>query len=184
MPLIKTKRKDILRQKEIIGYLDKAETVAIWLPCMLAILWMFGKRISEICTIEREHIYTRKGYLYIRFFVLKKKNRKDAGVPKMFLKRITLKHAGVQYVLRYVESINAGAIFPNMYREKARYYLRKLTEKAWFHLFRESLATEMAENGASEEQLMHWFDWDRVETAHKYVKRGTKLTEQLSDRTY
>jgi hypothetical protein len=42
----------------------------------------------------------------------------------------------------------------------------------------------MAEKGATEEDLMHWFDWDRVDTAHEYVKRGTKLTEKYSERTW
>jgi len=66
---------------------------------------------------------------------------------------------------------------------QARYWFRKANPNAWFHLFRESLATKMAEHGATEEELMHWFDWDRVDTAHEYVKRGTKLTEKWAERT-
>ena len=34
------------------------------------------------------------------------------------------------------------------------------------------------------EKIMHWFDWDRVDTAHEYVKRGTKLTEKWAERTW
>jgi len=33
----------------------------------------------------------------------------------------------------------------------------------------------MAERGATEEELMAWFDWDRYDTAHGYVKGGPKL---------
>ena len=65
-------------------------------------------------------------------------------------------------------------------RQLALYYLKKISPTSWFHLFRESLATSMAEEGASEEELMHWFDWDTPASAHKYVKRGTKLTEKWS----
>jgi len=36
----------------------------------------------------------------------------------------------------------------------------------------------MAERGATEEELMSWFDWDR------YVKGGPKLTEKWAERTW
>lgn len=184
MPKIKTKRDDILRQQETLKIIEKAQQVADWLPCCIALLWMFGKRISEVLQLKRENIYVDDRYLYVRFFVSKKKARKDPPVPKPYLKRISLKHIGVPYVLAHLEKVKEGPLFPNMYREKARYYFRKVTKKVWFHLFRESLATEMAEHGATEEDLMHWFDWDRVDTAHSYVKRGTKLTEKWSERTW
>jgi len=184
MPEVKTKRDDILRKQEILATLENAKNVVDWLPCCIALLWMFGKRISEILQLNRESVYTDDRYLYVRFLVLKKKTRKDPPIPKPYLKRISLKHPGIPYVLDYLATTKQGPLFPNMYREKARYYFRKANQKAWFHLFRESLATEMAERGATEEDLMHWFDWDRVDTAHSYVKRGTKLTEKWSDRTW
>lgn len=28
---------------------------------------------------------------------------------------------------------------------------------------------------------MHYFDWDRVDTAHEYVKRGTKRMDKGKD---
>jgi hypothetical protein len=70
-----------------------------------------------------------------------------------------------------------------MDRHKPKYFLKKVYPFVWWHLFRESLATQMAEKGATEEELMHWFDWDRVDIAHEYVKRGSKLTEKWSERT-
>lgn len=184
MPKIKTKRNDILRQQEILEMLDKSKEVAAWLPCCIALLWMFGKRITEVLKLNRENVYRDRKYLYVQFTVLKKKTRKDQPTPKPYLKKINLKHLAIPHVLDYAEAIKEGPLFPNMYREKARYYFRKVTTQAWFHLFRESLATEMAEHGATEEELMHWFDWDRVDTAHVYVKRGTKLTEKWSKRTW
>jgi hypothetical protein len=42
----------------------------------------------------------------------------------------------------------------------------------------------MAEMGATEEELMHWFDWSDPRVAHEYVKRGTKLIEKWADRTW
>lgn len=184
MPTIKTKRDDILRQQEILTILEKSKEVKPWLPCLIALLWMFGKRISEVCKLPRESVYIDDKYLYVRFQVSKKRTRKDQATPKPYLKKISLNHPAAKYVTTYLETVKEGQLFPGLYREKARYWFRKITQKAWFHLFRESLATEMAERGATEEDLMHWFDWDRVDTAHTYVKRGTKLTEKWSDRTW
>jgi len=42
----------------------------------------------------------------------------------------------------------------------------------------------MAEEGATEEELMHWFDWETPNSPHKYVKRGTRLTEKWSERVW
>jgi len=182
MPKIKTKRKDILRTFEIKPLL---ETSPSWLACLIALAWIFGKRISELLKVSKEDISQDKEFLYVRFLVSKKKTRIETPVPKPFLKRILLTHPGVPYILNHLEQVPMGAkLFPKMTRQLALYYLKKADSQTWWHLFRESLATEMAEHGASEEMLMHWFDWDRVDTAHEYVKRGTKLTERLSRRTW
>jgi len=204
---VKTKRNDILRSFEVNKILVLADP---WLQCAMALAWMFGKRINEILKIKREDIYTDDHYLFVRFFVSKKASRKDQPVPKPYLKRITLRNPYTKFVLNYIEPIKEGYIFAsnskprtkrffdkrmNVWREYQRegghitpetayYHLKKLAPKTWWHLFRESLATEMAERGATEEKLMHWFDWDRVDTAHEYVKRGIKLTEELSERTW
>lgn len=182
MPKIKTKRKDILRSFEIDKTLKSSPG---WLACLIALAWIFGKRISELLQVSKEDVYVDEEFLYVRFLVSKKKTRADSGIPKPFLKRIILKHPGVPYILSHIEQVQAhGKLFPKMTRQLALYYLKKVNPNSWWHLFRESLATEMAEHGSTEEQLMHWFDWDRVDTAHEYVKRGTKLTERLSRRTW
>ena len=180
MPTIKTRRADILRKPEIQTMLKSSEP---WLACLIALAWIFGKRINELLRLTKEDIRQDNQFLYVRFHVSKKKTRTDQPIPKPFLKRITLNHPGVEYIETYLQQIESGPLF-HCSRQLAHYYLKKVNPKAWFHLFRESLATEMAEHGATEEKLMHWFDWDRVDTAHEYVKRGTKLTEELSERTW
>lgn len=207
MPTITTKRSDILRKPEVLDVLKEAES---WLSCLISLAWIFGKRINEMLKVQRDDIWIDGKFLYVRFHVSKKRNRKEHPVPRPYLKRITISHPGVRYIMNYIHTIKEGYIFPastkpriktiknkatgkvytyemeggHIHGDTALYYLKKLSEKVWWHLFRESLATEMAERGATEEQLMHWFDWDRVDTAHQYVKRGTKLTEELSERTW
>lgn len=66
---------------------------------------------------------------------------------------------------------------------RVRQELKKVTT-AWAHLFRTSLATEFAEEGASEEDLLFWFDWDRVQTAHNYVKHASSYSSKFSKRRF
>jgi hypothetical protein len=116
--------------------------------------------------------------------VSKKRTRKDTPVPKPYLKKITLNNPFTKAVVDYFPTIPNSSLFLNISRQLAYYYLRQVDSTVWFHLFRESFAAEMAERGATEEKLMHWFDWDRVDTAHQYVKHGTKLTEEYSERVW
>lgn len=180
MPKIKTKRSDIYRSFEVKKMLDSADP---WLQCLIALSAIFGKRITENLKLTKDDLRIDERYLYVRFLVCKKRTRKDAPIPKPYLKRINLKHPLVHYITDYLQICQTERLFL-VSRQLALYYFKKVNPNGWFHLFRESLATEMAERGASEEQLMHWFDWDRVDTAHEYVKRGTKLTEQYSERTW
>jgi len=181
MPKIKTKRNDILRLEEIEKMLKASDG---WLQCLIGLSWIFGKRISENLKVKKSDLWTDKEFLYVRFYVGKKKSRTSSPILKPYLKRINLEHPAVPYILNYIKNLETEKLFPKKTRQLALYYLKRINPKAWFHLFRESLATEMAERGASEEELLHWFDWDRVDTAHEYVKRGTKLTERLSKRTW
>lgn len=205
-------RSDILRKPEIDEMLGNATTLynGKRLQCIIAIAWLFGKRINEILRLKRENIWTDENFLYVRFLVSKKKARKTTPVPKPFVKRIRLEHPYTQFVLDHIQKFEEGYIFPSygkdriirvINKETGKLYeyhksggylsdsrvkqqLKQINPNAWWHLFRESLATYMAERGATEEELMHWFDWDRVDTAHQYVKRGTKLTEKWSKRRF
>ena len=211
MPRIKTKRSDIMRKEEILETIQKAETVGSWLQCLIAIAWIFGKRINEILRVKREDVWVERKFLYIRFLVSKKKTRESSAIPQRYLKRKTLKHPGTAFIISYIKNISEGYIFPDatqkektikvynkkydkwysytlegghISRHKAKYFLKKINPDIWWHLLRESLATEMAEREATEEELMHWFDWDDPRTAHRYVKRGTKLTEKWSEKAW
>lgn len=211
MPLIKTIRDDVLRPHEIEAMIKKAKYDP-GLQCLVALLAIFGKRISENITLKRKHLWIEEEYLCVRFHVLKKASVRAQPVPKLFLKRKTVKHPFVKYVRDYVVKISdpESFLFPSnrsragiiqvrnktsgkvysyqkmggcITRQHAYNQLKNLNSKVWCHLFRHSLATDMAEHGATVADLMNWFDWDRVETAIGYVRRGTKLAEKWSDRT-
>jgi len=176
-------------------------------------LWIWGKRITENLRVQRGDLFTRKGYLYVRFTVQKKKTRKAEPIPVKFVKRIKLKHPYAHYVTRWanhfknvteyifpgrvsertftVKDKETGKVYtyhqeaePRMSRGLAYKILKGLNPKCYLHLFRRSVATEMAERGATEEELMAWFDWSNPATAHGYVERGPRLTAKWAKRTW
>lgn len=176
MPIIKVQRKDVLRQKEIKTMITEADPR---MKCLLALLWGFGKRISEILLLQRDDIFTSQGHLMVRFHVLKKR-KKD----QLYLKSLTLRHPATEYILSYAENVKEGLLFPNLTRQLALYYLKKLNKDSYLHLFRKSLATEMSEHSFTVQQLMSWFDWSEPKIAMEYVSRGPGLTKELSERTW
>jgi integrase len=185
------------------------------IQCLIALEWLFGKRIRETLRLRREDVHWDDEFLYANFTVQKKRSRKATLAPKRVLKKILLSNPYTHYIIDHVSTITEGWIFTGAKgrREKTVYWkdeegkiiksyhyvdadegrlsqeyalqiLKALDENICCHLFRHSLATQMAEHEATEEELMHWFDWDRFDTAHGYVRGGPRMTERLSRRTW
>lgn len=183
------------------------------LQCIIAILWLFGKRITEVLTLTREDIWVEGDYLFVYFVVRKKKRKSQGPLGNRFLKKIRLDHPYTKYIVDYISQFEKGYIFPSygkghrvkipvkhkdgsiIYHEhvrpsgvlsdaRVRQLIKKVNANCYPHFFRESLATKMAEEGATEYELMYWFDWDTTQSPSKYVKRGTKLTEKWSERKW
>ena len=214
MPIITTERDDILRKPEIDAMLEKADErlrciiAFAWLfgkrineilQLKRDDVWLEGEYFYARFTVSKkrarhdraiprpylkrirvEHPYVqhilswiggiKAGYIFASY-----------GQPRKYKVRTKYKNKDGQEVIGEYEYETKGG-----YLSRTRVYqqVKAINPNAWLHLFRESLATYMAEHGASEEELMHWFDWDDVRTAHEYVKHGTKLTEKWSDRTW
>jgi integrase len=193
----KFEREDVIRKPELDRILRQAGSIQIYglsgnaWQALVAILWLFGKRIGEVVNLKSSEVFTTNSELCIRFKILKKESRRDSGVRKTFTKRITLENEYVPFVLDYWDSIKhlEGFMFPrsqtptgHIYRQYAWSVLKSLKPDISYHQFRHSLATHMAEDGASANELVSWFDWDGTDTALEYVKRGGTLTERLSKR--
>jgi integrase len=112
MPRITTKRTDILRKEEITETLDKAQNIQPWLSAVIALLWVFGKRINEIMRLKADDLWTDEKYLYCRFFVGKKKTRTAPIIPERYLKRINLNHPSVKYIQEWQNITQKGYLFP------------------------------------------------------------------------
>jgi integrase len=119
MPKITTQRAErIIYTPEWIETCNKAKVkYGLWLSAWLAFDWAFGKRRNEISKFIRRNIWTQEGYLYVRFYVGKKKARTASVDMLPFTKRKILQHRAMPYILEYLEEYDKtgtpeGYIFP------------------------------------------------------------------------
>ena len=198
MPRYKYSREDVIRAGELGDILKEAGGIKyLGLPgqawqALVSILWLFGKRVSEVVPLKVDEVSIDGGDLVIRFKVLKKREEPSA-IKRTYTKRITLENPFTKYVTSWLNEIkdHEKFLFPRsqtkmgyIYRQYAHLVLKEISPKISSHLFRHSLATQMAENGATAYELVNWFDWDQTDSALKYIRRSGRLTQRLSDRKW
>ena len=198
MPRYGYQRQDVIRPVELGEILDRAGSIEkLGIPglgwqALISIMWLFGKRVSEIINLRTQDVRVDGEYLYILFTVLKKRSFTDPGLRMPFQKRITLENPYTEFIVEWMERVeDQEFLFPrsetkmgHIYRQYAHLVLKEIRPDISAHLFRHSLATQMAEDGATAYELVNWFDWDRTDTALEYVKRGGAMTERLSKRKW
>ena len=183
MPKIKSLRDDIIRPDELKLYLKMAsrkpkhQYLMVW-------LYAFGKRISETIILKRFDVSFDEDYIYARFTILKTKPR--SGLRARKTKRLTRKHWLAPYLVKHISGVSEGYLFPSwgkngyLTRRGASVILKRYSENIWCHLFRHSLAVQMAEHGANILGLMAWFDWEDEKTAIRYIRTYGQVMEQLA----
>jgi site-specific recombinase XerD len=109
---------------------------------------------------------------------------------------VILENPYIKYILPYWEKLkDRGEIylFPRPQTRTGHIYekyvwdviqMLDLEQPVWSHLFRGTLATEMAEDEATAFQLKSWFDWENIATADEYVTKAGVSTKKLSDRMW
>jgi len=199
MPQYKFRRDDIVRTTELDSFLNNL-TMVDWLgldgigwKALGALHWVFGKRVSEIVCLKGDEIYIDDGDLCVRFFVLKKRQKNTSPIATRNIKRISVQHKYVDPIVRHWSRYQGkhGFIFPSnntktghIHRQRVWDVFKKVNPKISSHIFRHSLATLMAENGASILELKDWFDWEKIEQATNYVQRAGRISDKLSRREY
>lgn len=198
MPRYGFERQDIIRAGELGDILDRAEAIekfgipGLGWQAFISIMWLFGKRVSEIIPLTIKQVWVDEEYLNLLFNVLKKRSYTDPGMLRSFLKKITLENEYTESIIEWWNRVRQGEyLFPrrqtkmgHIYRQYAHLVLKEISPQISSHKFRHSLATRMAEDGATAYELVSWFDWDRTDTALAYIRRGGAMTERLSRRKW
>jgi len=176
-------RKDIIRPDELKIYLKMASHKPKH-QYLMAWLYAFGKRVSEIVPLDRDDVAFNDEYVYARFTILKTRPR--SGIRRIREKQLDRGHWLAPWLVRHIEDVSEGYLFPSwgktghLTRWGANYILQKYAVNSWCHLFRHSLAVMMAENGANILDLMAWFDWEKEQTAIHYVRTYGQAMELLA----
>lgn len=120
MPKYKITREDILRTEEVdkiikmcnhnlingrkilqINPLFQIKIIPERLMCLIALLWLFGKRIRETLKLRVKDITITPTHLEVRFFVLKK--RVKSGIASRSTKKISRRNPYTNYIVDYLE---------------------------------------------------------------------------------
>lgn len=70
--------------------------------CLLALLWIFGRRISEILLLKRKNLRIEDGSLVVQFKTLKKR----AGKDELHEKSIVLENPYAHYITDYINILD------------------------------------------------------------------------------
>lgn len=186
MPKINKIRTDVLNAIEVAHMIDKSPTPEI--RCMVALLYNYGMRVTEMIEIKIGDIRIKNDYLYIRTKTLKA--RAKVIPEKRTLKR-HLSNPFMNYILEHYNSVinsNQVWLFPSPYnigshitRKTVLNIVTRLDPTVWCHLFRHTRATIFGEENATESQLVAWFGWADSRPAQRYVRKSERLIQTLAD---
>lgn len=157
---------------------------------LFSIFAAFGKRLNEIVKLRTSDIAVRGEDLAITFSILKKRG----GNAPQRTKRLSLENPHAMRIVDYWETVKdpGGFMFPGArsphinerYVHDMLYRELGLKHPVWSHLFRHSLATELAANNVGPFELKSWFDWENIATADAYVQAAGVSTRNISNRTW
>lgn len=113
MPKHKIKRQEEISAKEWKIILELAAELdysrgtqlprfKLWFQCVLAIVWLTGKRINEILQLKRKHVLFTEREIRIKFFVGKKHSRGSPIELMPYQKARTIAHKAVPYIQAYL----------------------------------------------------------------------------------
>ncbi len=201
---------EIMSPKEIDAIISKAQSLNYmklsgdaW-SCLFAVFWAFGKMISEFVELRTTDIAVRGSELAITFTIRKKVRKSKNGIPipekdwktpPRRTKRLTLDNKYAQLIKEYWESIKVpgGFLFPRKETDMGHIYPRYVwdaiklmgfEQPIWSHLFRHTLATELAQNEVGAFEMKTWFDWEKIDTADSYVSAAGVSTKKASSRKW
>lgn len=214
MPRYSHQWAEVLDWVQVEKYLLKAAKVrdGEMLQCIIALAWIFGKRINEILQLKREDIVVNAEYMTVAFRVGKKRVKRGP-VVQTWPKKINLAHPAMRYVLPWITKFSSGHIFPSRgkprlirrkwdnekrccthyytYRKPGGYLghtratdlLKAVDPNLFWHLFRHSLATQMGKKYKDPFLLKAFFDWEKIDQAAAYVHPDEEYINSVSKRT-
>lgn len=206
----KTNRKDVYSAEEIADMYLKADTYEEYqklrAKCLVAIFWIFGKRRIEVAQIEILDIEHKDGFVFIRFYVVKKRTHKKLVTSRR--KKIEDSNFHAKIIIEYLEYMKekhpeSKYLFPstkNVFGLRTSFYydehlsgsqiwriIKGLNPRGWVHLFRETKGAQVVRRDEKEKgeasietiyRVKRTLDLELTSTAFRYIDRyGTQKVE-------
>lgn len=155
---------------DIAKYLAHHTDGPAWLAMM--ILKNTGIRISDLRIIGRQHV--RQGHLVFR--TVKTGVECELEISQELARALSTASGGE--ALSFLTSASGRPYESDkaLSQRVAKWFRQAGVESVTAHGVRKWLATRMAENGATEYQLMAWFGWRDPKEARPYVQRASRRT--------
>jgi integrase len=120
--------KKIIELAEKIDYSNAQQVppLQLWLSCVLALDWLFGKRINEILKLRRKNITFTATLIKVRFRVGKKRSKGSPIEMQPFQKSRSINHLAVPYIKKYLAEYDEkigdpeGYLFPAETKSRTR----------------------------------------------------------------
>lgn len=159
---------------DIEAYFRKHGSGWPWVAMML--LAHTGVRVSDLRVLGRQHI--RKGHLV--FDTIKTGVRCELAISPELMTALTALPQTSHMTFLLTEAGDPFASDKALSQRIAKWFRQAGVADMTAHSVRKWRATRMAENGASEHELMAWFGWRDPKEARPYVQAANR--RRLADR--
>jgi len=195
---LRTERKTVIDEAEFQEMLKqtwqiKDTFLRLRATALLCLLRLTGKRRSEMATLELDSFKVENGFLNVTFTLLKK--RKETLLTRQATKSIPLTDPLTRPILEYIDYLNnlnarPKFFFPRLKSLFGQSYIllasehiqgrqifnlvRNLTEAAWPHLFRETVASDVVKQDPTiiaAFKVQRRLDLESVNTGFNYLRR-------------
>lgn len=186
MPRYSFKRKDVLSKGEVDSMIKRAERR--WLKALIAMLYIYGCRITEALHMQRRAFWVDDGKLIANIPLLKHRGGVGPIEDACHILTVTLDTPFVDVLQAYLDTIKDPDAFVwpiggtwGAARVKAWQEIKALNPKCSPHIFRHTRLTKLALKGANALVLMDWAGWTDPRPAQAYLHLGGKLAGEYAD---
>jgi integrase len=178
---------DVIKQA---GRIDHVGLYGDAWQCLFSMFWVFGARIGEVVRVLKADCKVIDDeYLQVMFNVEKKRGEENRfakliSIENPYVKQFILPHT-IRCRSNYLfsaEKTKMGYIYPKYVWDVIQ--KMEFKQPVWSHLFRHTLASDMADHGIDPHQMKTWFSWSSIAMADTYVTKAGMNTKALSDRKW
>lgn len=142
---------------------------------LFSFYYLYGCRRQEALDLKRKDIWVEEGLLCCRIHVKKRKDYQH-------LVKVNVNNRYAQFIIAHMSRIPMENKLWNISGRTVLRILTRILPDGYVHRFRDHRLTKLAEQGATEMQLVMWAGWVDGRPAKTYIHRSGKLIEDLGKR--